>query len=211
MWFLSCNVKPIFLVFSRQRGMNTFTFRPHCGEAGAITHLLAAFMTADNISHGLNLKKVCPFYLTKWFGFWMQWLTCCKQTSYQGDNSLLCTECQTLTISLIWPSSSTRVLCSSTCTSWPRSPSPCPLSATTVCSWNMPRIPCWNSRRKAWWFPCPLMTPCSSTTPRSVHTERVFHDSVGRCPRTVEHTDVCRHDLVQIVHTLTHDTFHSWW
>lgn len=43
----------------RQRGMNTFLFRPHCGEAGAITHLLAAFMTADNISHGLNLKKVC--------------------------------------------------------------------------------------------------------------------------------------------------------
>ncbi|XP_070824502.1 AMP deaminase 1 [Chaetodon trifascialis] len=41
----------------RQRGMNTFMFRPHCGEAGAVTHLLAAFMTADNISHGLNLKK----------------------------------------------------------------------------------------------------------------------------------------------------------
>ncbi|XP_035237912.1 AMP deaminase 1 isoform X2 [Anguilla anguilla] len=41
----------------KQRGMNTFQFRPHCGEAGAITHLLACFMTADNISHGLNLKK----------------------------------------------------------------------------------------------------------------------------------------------------------
>uniref|UniRef100_A0A8D0L4U3 AMP deaminase n=1 Tax=Sphenodon punctatus TaxID=8508 RepID=A0A8D0L4U3_SPHPU len=41
----------------RERGMNTFLFRPHCGEAGALTHLLAAFMTADNISHGLNLKK----------------------------------------------------------------------------------------------------------------------------------------------------------
>uniref|UniRef100_A0A671XZ95 AMP deaminase n=1 Tax=Sparus aurata TaxID=8175 RepID=A0A671XZ95_SPAAU len=41
----------------KQRGMNTFMFRPHCGEAGAVTHLLAAFMTADNISHGLNLKK----------------------------------------------------------------------------------------------------------------------------------------------------------
>ncbi|KAM9369444.1 AMP deaminase 1 [Phaethornis superciliosus] len=41
----------------RQRGMNTFLFRPHCGEAGAITHLLTAFMTADNISHGLNLKQ----------------------------------------------------------------------------------------------------------------------------------------------------------
>lgn len=48
------------LLLSRQRGMNTFMFRPHCGEAGAITHLLAAFMTADNISHGLNLKKVSP-------------------------------------------------------------------------------------------------------------------------------------------------------
>uniref|UniRef100_A0A8C5LKA9 AMP deaminase n=1 Tax=Leptobrachium leishanense TaxID=445787 RepID=A0A8C5LKA9_9ANUR len=41
----------------KERGMNTFLFRPHCGEAGAITHLLTAFMTADNISHGLNLKK----------------------------------------------------------------------------------------------------------------------------------------------------------
>lgn len=52
--------KPVNLLFSRQRGMNTFLFRPHCGEAGAITHLLACFMTADNISHGLNLKKVSP-------------------------------------------------------------------------------------------------------------------------------------------------------
>uniref|UniRef100_A0AAY4DVJ9 AMP deaminase n=1 Tax=Denticeps clupeoides TaxID=299321 RepID=A0AAY4DVJ9_9TELE len=41
----------------KERGMNTFLFRPHCGEAGAVTHLLACFMTADNISHGLNLKK----------------------------------------------------------------------------------------------------------------------------------------------------------
>ncbi|XP_069098253.1 AMP deaminase 1 [Pleurodeles waltl] len=41
----------------RERGMNTFLFRPHCGEAGAIVHLAAAFLTADNISHGLNLEK----------------------------------------------------------------------------------------------------------------------------------------------------------
>ncbi|XP_012405075.1 AMP deaminase 1 [Sarcophilus harrisii] len=41
----------------KARGMNTFLFRPHCGEAGALTHLMTAFMTADNISHGLNLKK----------------------------------------------------------------------------------------------------------------------------------------------------------
>ncbi|XP_033823902.2 AMP deaminase 3b isoform X2 [Periophthalmus magnuspinnatus] len=41
----------------KERGLNTFLFRPHCGEAGSITHLVSAFLTADNISHGLNLKK----------------------------------------------------------------------------------------------------------------------------------------------------------
>uniref|UniRef100_A0A8C5WI11 AMP deaminase n=2 Tax=Leptobrachium leishanense TaxID=445787 RepID=A0A8C5WI11_9ANUR len=41
----------------RERGMSTFLFRPHCGEAGSITNLVSAFITADNISHGLNLKK----------------------------------------------------------------------------------------------------------------------------------------------------------
>ncbi|XP_056137184.1 AMP deaminase 3b [Lampris incognitus] len=41
----------------KERGFNTFQFRPHCGEAGSITHLVSAFLTADNISHGLNLKK----------------------------------------------------------------------------------------------------------------------------------------------------------
>lgn len=42
----------------RERGLSTFVFRPHCGEAGSITHLVSAFLTADNISHGLLLKKV---------------------------------------------------------------------------------------------------------------------------------------------------------
>ncbi|KAG5849163.1 AMP deaminase 3 isoform X2 [Anguilla anguilla] len=41
----------------KERGLSTFMFRPHCGEAGSITHLVSAFLTADNISHGLNLKK----------------------------------------------------------------------------------------------------------------------------------------------------------
>lgn len=44
--------------FCRERGLSTFLFRPHCGEAGSITHLVSAFLTADNISHGLLLKKV---------------------------------------------------------------------------------------------------------------------------------------------------------
>lgn len=42
----------------RELGLSTFQFRPHCGEAGSITHLVSAFLTADNISHGLNLKQV---------------------------------------------------------------------------------------------------------------------------------------------------------
>lgn len=41
----------------KERGLNTFNFRPHCGEAGAIQHLVVAFMTCESISHGLLLRK----------------------------------------------------------------------------------------------------------------------------------------------------------
>ncbi|XP_068602060.1 AMP deaminase 3 [Brachionichthys hirsutus] len=41
----------------KAQGLSTFQFRPHCGEAGSVTHLVSAFLTSDNISHGLNLKK----------------------------------------------------------------------------------------------------------------------------------------------------------
>jgi adenosine deaminase len=33
--------------------------RPHCGEAGPVHHLVTGFMTGQNISHGLLLRKVC--------------------------------------------------------------------------------------------------------------------------------------------------------
>ncbi|TNN86600.1 AMP deaminase 3 [Liparis tanakae] len=46
----------------KERGLSTFQLRPHCGEAGSITHLVSAFLTSDNISHGLNLKKVLHGY-----------------------------------------------------------------------------------------------------------------------------------------------------
>ncbi len=42
----------------RERGMNTFVLRPHCGEAGAVQHLVAGFMLSESISHGLLLRKV---------------------------------------------------------------------------------------------------------------------------------------------------------
>ncbi|KAF9016508.1 AMP deaminase [Hymenopellis radicata] len=42
----------------RQRGFNTFVFRPHCGEAGDTDHLTSAFLTSHSISHGILLRKV---------------------------------------------------------------------------------------------------------------------------------------------------------
>ncbi|KAJ3676347.1 hypothetical protein LUZ60_003759 [Juncus effusus] len=39
------------------KGMTTIKFRPHAGEAGDIDHLAATFLLANNISHGINLRK----------------------------------------------------------------------------------------------------------------------------------------------------------
>ncbi|KAI7695338.1 AMP deaminase 2 [Sarcoptes scabiei] len=55
--------------FRKERGMNTFVLRPHCGEAGNIQHLIGGFLLAENISHGLLLRKVPVlqylYYLTQ--------------------------------------------------------------------------------------------------------------------------------------------------
>eukprot|EP00854_Cymbomonas_tetramitiformis_P011458 gene11458-13542_t len=40
----------------RSRGLNTFAFKPHCGEAGEPHHLATAFLLADSINHGILLK-----------------------------------------------------------------------------------------------------------------------------------------------------------
>lgn len=49
--------------------MNTFVLRPHCGEAGPVQHLVCGYLMAENISHGLLLRKVPVlqylFYLTQ--------------------------------------------------------------------------------------------------------------------------------------------------
>lgn len=44
--------------FRAAKGLNTFVLRPHCGEAGPVQHLVCGFMMAENISHGLLLRKV---------------------------------------------------------------------------------------------------------------------------------------------------------
>lgn len=43
--------------FRRSRGMSTFSFRPHSGEAGDPDHLAAAYLTANGINHGITLRK----------------------------------------------------------------------------------------------------------------------------------------------------------
>ena len=42
------------------RGLAPFAFRPHAGEAGDVDHLASAFLLAQNISHGIGLRKCMP-------------------------------------------------------------------------------------------------------------------------------------------------------
>jgi AMP deaminase len=39
------------------RGLSTFAFRPHCGEAGDIDHLVSTYICAHEINHGIVLRK----------------------------------------------------------------------------------------------------------------------------------------------------------
>jgi AMP deaminase len=39
------------------RGMSAFEFRPHCGEAGDLDHLVSAYLLANQINHGILLRK----------------------------------------------------------------------------------------------------------------------------------------------------------
>ncbi len=39
------------------RGMSTFQFRPHCGEAGDVDHLVSTYLVAHQINHGILLRK----------------------------------------------------------------------------------------------------------------------------------------------------------
>jgi len=41
----------------KEHGLNTFALRPHCGEAGHMNHTATAFLLAENINHGINLRK----------------------------------------------------------------------------------------------------------------------------------------------------------
>lgn len=55
-YFIQSNVR-ILNQLRHMRGLNTFSYRPHAGEAGEVHHLDTAFLLADGINHGLNLRK----------------------------------------------------------------------------------------------------------------------------------------------------------
>lgn len=41
----------------QSRGLSVFALRPHAGEAGSVNHLASAFLLAENIAHGITLRK----------------------------------------------------------------------------------------------------------------------------------------------------------
>eukprot|EP00727_Mastigamoeba_balamuthi_P006880 m51a1_g2812 AMP deaminase, putative (1204) ;mRNA; f:134940-140480 len=54
-YYLYSNIRSLNL-FRSEKGLNTFQFRPHCGESGDVFHLAAAFLTAHHINGGNTLK-----------------------------------------------------------------------------------------------------------------------------------------------------------
>lgn len=55
-YFISSNLR-LLNMLRHQKGLNTFAYRPHAGEAGEVHHLDTAFLLADGVNHGLNLRK----------------------------------------------------------------------------------------------------------------------------------------------------------
>lgn len=42
----------------RARGLNTFAYRPHCGEIGSNDHMATGYLLANSINHGIKLAKI---------------------------------------------------------------------------------------------------------------------------------------------------------
>uniref|UniRef100_A0A0N5B894 AMP deaminase n=1 Tax=Strongyloides papillosus TaxID=174720 RepID=A0A0N5B894_STREA len=68
LYYMYANIT-VLNALRRSRGLNTFSLRPHCGEAGSVNHLITGFLTSESIAHGLLLRKVPVlqylYYLTQ--------------------------------------------------------------------------------------------------------------------------------------------------
>jgi AMP deaminase len=56
LYYMYANITVINKVRSA-KGLNTFMFRPHCGESGSPDHLASAFLVAHGINHGIELRS----------------------------------------------------------------------------------------------------------------------------------------------------------
>jgi AMP deaminase len=57
MYYLYINIQQLNS-FRASLNLNTFQLRPHCGEAGDIDHLIAAYICSHQINHGILLRKL---------------------------------------------------------------------------------------------------------------------------------------------------------
>jgi AMP deaminase len=70
-FYIYANLRVLNELRAMRKGENLrpFDYRPHAGEAGEIHHLDTAFLLADGISHGINLRKSPTlqylFYITQ--------------------------------------------------------------------------------------------------------------------------------------------------
>eukprot|EP01138_Halocafeteria_seosinensis_P016443 gb/GECG01016774.1/.p1 GENE.gb/GECG01016774.1/~~gb/GECG01016774.1/.p1 ORF type:complete len:1139 (+),score=161.45 gb/GECG01016774.1/:1-3417(+) len=58
-YYLATNLKTLN-IFRAKRGLTTFSFRPHSGEAGEVDHLVATFLYAESVNHGITMSKNPP-------------------------------------------------------------------------------------------------------------------------------------------------------
>ncbi|KAA0158124.1 hypothetical protein FNF31_05539 [Cafeteria roenbergensis] len=56
MYYLSANLNVINNLRA-SRGLSTFSFRPHGGEAGDGDHMAACFLTAESVNHGITMRR----------------------------------------------------------------------------------------------------------------------------------------------------------
>lgn len=55
-YYLSANLRSLNQL-RQERGMSTFSFRPHGGEAGDVEHMAACFLTSESINHGITMER----------------------------------------------------------------------------------------------------------------------------------------------------------
>jgi AMP deaminase len=55
-YYLAANLR-VLNTLRASRGMSTFSFRPHGGEAGDVDHLAACFLLAESVNHGITMRR----------------------------------------------------------------------------------------------------------------------------------------------------------